>query len=371
MTNRQIVLAIIGLLIALACFFLAKNLIDSKSPPPRNEAKQGRKLVRVMEAQNTTLRPQTDLLVSLSSRNKIELFTEVNGRLLDGGKEFREGQRFNKGEAMLRLDTEEQRMNLLAQKTAFLNLITSVLPDLKLDFPDNYEAWENYVLNFNEEKPLPPLPEALSKQEKFFLASRNIPNQFYTIKSAEARLDKYILRAPFDGVVLLSSVNPGALVRTGQKVGEFVGEGSFEAEGGVDAEQVSFISMGDSVSFESKEYEGSWTGKVIRIADVIDPATQTVKVYCSIKEKGLKDGMYFNATIHSAPVENALRIDRSLLTDGSQLFAVKDSVLKLLPVDIVRRGVRTALVKGIPDGTVLLSESVNNAYEGMEVTPTE
>jgi len=371
MSKRQIVLLILGVLFLVFSFIIAKSLIDGKAPPPRMEQTQAKKLVKTSITQNGNINPETELLMMMESRDRIELFTEVNGRLLSTGKEFREGTAYAAGESILRLDDEEQRMNLLAQKTGFLNTLTSVLPDIKLDFPNSYSRWENYVLDFDEKKSISELPEAANKQEKFFLSSRNIPNQFYSIKSAEARLDKYSVRAPFAGKVILSSVNPGALVRTGQKIGEYVGAGNFEAEGGISADKLDFVSLGDSVRFTSNEGSGMWKGKVQRIAETIDASTQTVKIYCSVNGSGLKDGMYLNAVVYSEAVDDCIRIPRDLIIGDSAVFAVQDSKLKLIPVEVVRKGVKSALLKGVPNDTVLLSEALNNAYDGMPVTPQQ
>ena len=38
----------------------------------------------------------------------------------------------------------------------------------------------------------------------------------------EATLDKYTIKAPFNVVVTQSNINPGTLVRNGQKLGEFI-----------------------------------------------------------------------------------------------------------------------------------------------------
>ncbi len=371
MSKRQIVLLILGVVFLALCFIIAKKLIDSKTPPPRMEQSQAKKLVKTTVARNSNLNPETELLMMMESRDRIELFTEVNGRLLNAGKEFREGTSYAAGESILRLDDEEQRMSLLAQKTAFLNALTSVLPDIKLDFPNSYSGWENYVLDFDEKKAISELPEPKTKQEKFFLSSRNIPNQFYSIKSAQARLDKFTLRAPFAGKVILTSVNPGTLVRAGQKMGEFVGAGNYEAEGGISADKLDFVSVGDSVRFSSHEGSGEWKGKVVRIAETIESSTQTVKIYCSVNGSGLKDGMYLNAVVYSEAVNDCIRIPRELIIGDTAVFAVQDDKLKLIPIELVRKGVKSALVKSVPNGTVLMSEALNSAYDGMPVTPQQ
>lgn len=369
MSLRQIIILALGLLFLFLCFRIAKGLIDAKPEPPKVVPKAARKLVRTMVATNSELRPQTFFLGKVIARNRMEVFAEVNGRLLAGGKEFREGTLFRSGESILRLDDEEQRMALYAQKTAFINAVGNILPDLKLDFPESFPRWEAYALSLNEQAALPAMPEPATDQERLFLSSRNITNQYYTIKSAESRLEKYRIPAPFDGVVAQALVNPGALVRAGQKMGEFIGEGSFEVEGAISFSELDFVKIGDEVNFSSREVSGSWTGRVIRISEFLDPTTQTVNIYCSVSGSGLKDGMYLDGVVQSDAVQNCIRLNRDLVLGDTLVFALKDSVLDAIRVELIKKGEKTALIRGVPDGALLLREPVNNAYSGMPVTP--
>jgi len=49
------------------------------------------------------------------------------------------------------------------------------------------------------------------------------------------------------------------------------------------------------------------------------------------------------------------------------LFVVRDSILELIDVNPVYFSAETAVIKGIEDGTLIVSRQVPGAYEGMQV----
>ena len=55
-------------------------------------------------------------------------------------------------------------------------------------------------------------------------------SNYYGVKSAEERLNKYKITAPFDGVISTSFVENGTMARAGLILGEFINSDSFEIE---------------------------------------------------------------------------------------------------------------------------------------------
>ena len=55
------------------------------------------------------------------------------------------------------------------------------------------------------------------------------------------------------------------------------------------------------------------------------------------------------------------------MIENNQLFVVKDSVLDLITVDPVYFSADNVVVKGIANGTLILSKPLPGAYSGMQV----
>jgi membrane fusion protein (multidrug efflux system) len=303
----------------------------------------------------------------LVALDHVDVYAEVSGVLLPTGKRFRPGNRFEKGEPLIRIDDSVYRNNLLAQKSGLLNTLTILLPDLSIDFPESGERWRAYLEHFDLHKPLLPLPEVGSEKERYYIASRNVYSQFYTIKSMEATLAKYTIRAPYGGVVTASEINPGTLVRQGQKLGEFASTDAYEMEAFADLEEVRLLRVGMPVALTCDDLPGTFEGTVSRINEVIDQRTQLVGVYITTTDERLRDGLYMTASIESDPIIGAVRIPRSALVGNGHVWVVRDSMLMLREIDVGAYEDGEIVVRGLADGTVLVTEPPDNAVEGMQL----
>jgi len=132
-------------------------------------------------------------------------------------------------------------------------------------------------------------------------------------------------------------------------------------------QDLEFITAGDSVILTDPRSGFTHKGTLSRISDNLDAATQTVKVFARVPSSRLKDGMYLEGRIFSDKVSDCVRVKRNLLVGDSVLYAVADSVLNPVRIAVLRTSEERALVRGVPDGTMILSEPLSNAYPGMPV----
>ncbi len=367
MKKRQIIIVAIAVAIVVVSFVVSGRMGKSKAVAPVASKPDMARLIRVAKVENSTLPNQVEVTGRLVAADRIELFAEVNGILLPAGKPFKAGVSFRQGEVLLAIDSEEARLGILAQKSTLLNQIAQLMPDLKIDFPESYARWEAYLAGFDVNKPLKALPEPASSKEKFFITSRNIYNTFYTIQGQESRLQKYKVIAPFNGTLTEATITRGTLVRTGQKLGEYISTDSYELEGAVGIHEIKYLKPGDKVRMSSADITGEWTGTVKRISDKIDPSTQTFKVFIETRGADLKDGMYLSGTIEAGQIEGVREINRNLLVNKGFVYAVANGALTLVPVDVVKYTAKGVIVRGLPQGAEVLSEPVSGAYEGMSV----
>jgi len=268
---------------------------------------------------------------------------------------------------LLSIEDSVYRNTVLSEKSALLNQMTLLMPDLLIDFPEHAGPWKLYVDNFSIEHSLLPLPPAANDRLRNYVAARNIYGKYFAVRSMEEMLGKYTIRAPFDGVVTVSEANPGILVRNGQKIGEFAATTEFELELSAAVRDAGLIHKGDRVLVSSDDFDNAVEARVARVNEAIDPNTQTVGVYVLLNDSRLKDGMYVSASL-SVQVDDAVLIARELLDRESRLFVLRDSVFTLLPVEVVSLDGNTAIVRGIPEGSSLLSEPVEGVYDGMSIS---
>jgi hypothetical protein len=280
---------------------------------------------------------------------------------------FKAGQPYRQGEALLRINSSEHYASVQSAKSNFFNLITSLMPDLRLDYPDAFPVWQNYLNSFDVNKSLPALPETTSENVKYFITGRGVYTTYYNVKNLEQRLGKYGISAPFNGVLTEALVTKGTLIRQGQKLGEFIDTSVFEVELAIEKSYSDLLKLGEKVALQTLEGDKTFSGIVTRVNEKIEQASQTVKVFVEVKGEGLKEGMYLEAQLEAKEESEAIEISRKLLVDETQLFVVRDSILDMIQVDPVHFSAKTVVVKGVPDGTHILSKPVPGAYAGMLV----
>lgn len=363
---RKIIIVVAGVLLLIGANFLS-NYFSSSKKVPKQKLEKVVKTVFVNEIKNKSIPIHISANGNLVAKNKLELYAEVQGLLENKNNDFRPGVTFKKGQTILKINSDEFYASILSQRSSLESLIASMIPDIRLDYPNSFKNWETYLNRFDVNKPTSILPESLSNQEKLFVTAKGIYTSYYSLKNLEQRLTKYTIKAPFNGIVTETNVTNGALVRSGQSLGEFIDPSIYELELSVNAEFAHFLDIGKTVELKNLSLDKSWLGKVSRINGKIDITSQTIQVFVDVKGKDLQEGMYLEADVSVKEEKNAIEIDRKLLIENKAVFIVRNNVLDLVEIDPVYFKDHTVVIKGLNNGTKLVSKPIPGAYDGMPI----
>jgi len=363
---RKIILSVLGVALIIGAIIYANYLIDNKHKPKPVIPKVV-KTVLVDTVKNTTVPIVITANGNLTALQRVELYSEVQGLFKTGSKLFKPGQKFNKGETLIRLDASEYYASVQSAKSTLYNSIAAIMPDLRLDFSDVFQKWQTYLNSFDLNKTTPKLPEISNEKENYFITGRGIVSAYYNVKNLEQRLTKYRITAPFSGILTEALVTEGTLVRNGQKLGEFINPSVYEMEVAISKSFADVLKEGEDVTLTSLDNSKTYKGKVSRVNGSIDATTQTITAYIEVKHSDLKEGMYLEANLNAEKVENAIEIDRNLLLDSQEIYVVNDSLLDVIAVKPVHFSNAKVILKDVPNGTVILRKPVPGAYAGMHV----
>jgi membrane fusion protein (multidrug efflux system) len=364
---RLAISIVLGILLLGGAYFLSQKIADSKETP-KGKVKKSSSTVFVDFVKNTNSPIYIETNGTIRAQQRIEIFSEVQGVLKSTKKPFKPGTRYSKGELMLEMDSQEFYSSLVSQRSVLYNNIVAIMPDLKFDLPDSFKQWQKYLNEFDIQGTVKELPKPLNDTEKYFINAKQIVSTYYTIKNLEERLQKYKIYAPFSGILTEAVVDPGTLVRTGQKLGGFINPAVFELEANVNAEYLENLRVGKKVAVRNLKGNNQWNGFVKRINGLIDPTTQTVQAFIQVSGRGLTEGMFLEATIMARTESNVVEINRSLLSNDNKVFVVQhDSVLTARGVNVVHFSDKKAMIRGLADGESLLSKPLPGAYDGMIV----
>ena len=366
---RRIIVACVGTLIVVGIGYSLKEKFASreKSSPPMSFRERA-KTVQATPVSYQSREISISNMGRVLSENAVDLIAEVQGEMRRGSVPIKRGQRFRQGQVLFRIDDEEARLSLYAQKSNFITAIAGVLPDLRLDLPDAYPIWQTYFDSLSVEKRLLKLPAVNSSQEKVFFSTRNIINQYYTIKSAEERLSKYIVRAPFSGSFLDVLVEAGSVVNTGTQVARIARSNRLEIELPVRANDLGFVKRGMRVKLFSPTGESLPRGEVTRIGSVVDPTTQSVNIYIRFSpNQQILEGQYLRVEIPGTRIKDVMEIPRMAVYNQNEVFVVADSVILARKIQVEKLNNETLYFTGLPEGEMVVTEGLVNAYDNMPV----
>ncbi|MDA0793519.1 MAG: HlyD family efflux transporter periplasmic adaptor subunit [Bacteroidetes bacterium] len=365
---RRILLSVLGILILVVAFSLSKSIANG-NPPPRKEAGKVVKDVYYVEVKNNVYNVQIPSNGVLEAYQRIKVTARVQGLMQTISPLFKSGQAYKKGQTLVQIESSEFRSNVISQRASLYNLITSVLPDLELDFPEAYEIWKAFLLQFDVEQTVPALP-AMEENVRLFISGRGIISSYYALQNLEKSLTFYSIKAPFDGVLVAANVTEGSLIRPGQELGDFIAPDHYELKVALPKSYVEKIAVGASVELKSIDTQKTYPGKVARINAKVTTQTQSVEVFIRVSNPELKEGMYMESQIGALEFENVFSIDRGLLDGDQQLYLIEKNQLQLKQVKVVHFTETDAIVSGLTDGQLLVAQPIIGAYQGMEVNPT-
>lgn len=367
-TVRKWILFILGFVVIALSFQLSKKIANS-NPPPRRQAEKVVKNVFTKEVINGSYNVQIPSNGVLEAYQRIKITSRVQGLMQTINPLFKSGQSYRKGQILVQIASSEFNSNVIAQRASLYNLITSVIPDLQLDFPQAYQSWKTYLKEFDVEKATPPLPD-MDEDVRLFISGRGIISSYYSLQNLEKSLTFYTIRAPFDGVLIAANVTEGSLIRPGQELGDFIAPDHYELKVALPKSYVEKIDVGATVELKSIDTQKKYTGTVSRINAKVNTETQSVEVFIRVSSSELKEGVYLEALIGALEFNDVVALDRGLLNGDQELYLVEDDKLVLKKVEVAHFTDSHAVVRGLKDGVVVVAQPIIGAYQGMEVIST-
>ncbi len=355
---------ILYVLIVISVSFIACNSGEDESM-----AKQEEQKVQSPELLTVTLEERFQT-IPLSGRikadNRLMIFPEIQGKILPFEKAFREGTAYQKGETILNFDSEEIRLQLQSSKSRFKTLVAQVLPDIKMDFPDSFPNLNAWYSSLHPEKAVPDLPDINDPQLRQFLSSRGIFDNYYQTKSAESKLQKFTIAAPFTGTLSMAQAEAGQVVGPQFHLGTLVDPASFILEASVDRQEIARIETGSSIDVFDQNRSSTWSAVIERINPSLDPKTQMVSIYLSVEGDDLREGMYLEGALPSKEGSFLARIPRSALSRTGEVYVVENDAIKQRPVEVMNIENVHIWVSGLRNGDRIVVNA-KPAYSGLKL----
>lgn len=169
------------------------------------------------------------------------------------------------------------------------------------------------------------IPQFEYEQDKFELQAQRA-----AYEGAKLQLSYTRILAPVDGVIAERSVKLGNMIQANSNLFRIVGMDPLQAVLNVPERQLGILKASQAVQLEADALPGKkFTGDILRIAPVVDPASGTFRVTCEFHDRTaeLKPGMFGRIEIVYDHRDDALTIPRSALIeeDGETAVFVVDN----------------------------------------------
>jgi len=329
-----IVVSVVGGLLALLVGFhlfvgyKINQAMASASAPPQT--------VTLMTAQSSDWQPQISAIGSVRAVRGVDVTTEVTG--LVRSLEFRSGEDARRGQVLVRLNADADVATLHALEAA-ADLAATVYARDKLQF----EA------------------QAIS-QAQLDADAADLRNKRAQAAAQAALVEKKILRAPFDGRLGITTVNPGQYLNTGDKVVTLQQLDPVYADFRLPQEDLAQVRTGLEVRLSLDAFPGeSFDGKITAVDPLIDSASRNFQAEATIANPAHKllPGMFVRITVLSGNQQRYLTLPQTAITFnpyGSTVFlAQKDDKGKRTAQQTFvttgpTRGDQVAVLSGIKEG---------------------
>lgn len=281
------------------------------------------------------------------ARRSVTLSPETGGEIKE--LELSAGSRYAKGDILMRLDTVDAELAIDVVNTRLLEA--------------RRQAERARQLRANRVASVANVDDAENTLKRIQIE----------LKQAEEALAKRTLRAPFDGVAGIPKVELGDRVTPTTAIATLDDRSELLVEFDIPELYHTRVENGMTITARTPSLADQvFTGSIDQIDSRVDPGNRSVAVRAVLPNQDdlLRPGMSFAVEIRLSGQDYPLIPELALiwLKGQSNVWAVRDGKVDLVPVRIVKRLNSTILVEGqIEKGDLVVIEGVQRLRPGSEV----
>jgi len=357
--KTKIIYGFVSLSLIVLAFVASGFIVNSKAKPKVENAKQNSMYVKT---QNVSLKETQSNMAyrgRVASFDNIALAAEVSGKIMQADVRFKAGEQFKKNDVLLKIYSQDVESALKSSKSSFLQIISKILPDIQVDFEDQYQKWNLFFQAIDPQKPLPKLPEISSNQEKVFLASNQVLSNYYNLQQQEINLSKYKILAPFDGTFKKVNKEIGAVASPGAELANISRTNKLEIIVSIFPEDLKWLEKGDEVKISNNKGLID-VAQISRISSFVDENTQSANIYLTYHPKAenlILEGEFIDVFFKGAKVYG-FEIPREALINDKAVYELIDHKLVPKSIEIVRRLEDSFIITGIDSNKTIVTESL-------------
>jgi RND family efflux transporter MFP subunit len=288
-----------------------------KGPPPAK--------VAVSTVETGMITPQVEFIGTVFYEEVSDVASELSGLVEE--VRFDEGQRIKKRQVLIKLGSDILNKRLLAVSATYEQAL-SELEIARIEFERRKKLFKTKSIS-----------EQSYDENRFRVKGieKRVSSLKAEVERIEIELQKKIIRAPFDGIIIKRQVDRGEWLDEGATVAILAKDDVIDIVANVSEEFIPFIQVGMPIKATVNGNEIS--GSVIAVIPRGDVATRTfpVKIRAS-NTLALIEGMSARVLLPVGTPRKALVVSRDAVIavlGQTVVYTVKDSKAQIIPVDVI------------------------------------
>ncbi len=302
----------------------------------------------------------------------VTLVSEVSGKITGISENMKTGMKFSKGEVLFQIDPTDYELRLKSAKAQLLQQ-KMLLKTEQRNHDIARMEWEEFSKQNPDVKP----DSMTLRIPQLKIAEANFRTAEANLELAEINLERTRVKAPFNGVVIKRSIDPGQFVGAGTALAITYGTESANIYVPVKNSELQWLNR----NFKGKavlkaNYLGedkTWEARLVRKEAAVDNSSRMTNLVLEVKNPytsriDLPFGLFVNAEISGREIENIIEVPRHLVKADNTILSVVDDKIDFKKVKILKFSDETAIIEsGLKETDQVVISSLDIATQGMLV----
>lgn len=358
----------------------ALALVASRPEPAKATRKSLGTPVEVMRARLAEHAVLIEAQGQVEAEQRLELRSEIAGRITWVNPALREGRRLKRGAQLLRLDAREYQAAWREAQAAEADASLALQQEeARVDVAKREWAQRQDAPSAASR---PQANKSLALREPQLTAARaRLEAAQAAVERAQLNVERTRLKAPFDALVLSETVEAGRVVSPGETLVTLAGTAAFRVDTSLPVEKLRYLSFASSggpgsaakVSLRLADQEVVRDGVVDRLAGEMARAGRMARVIVRVPEPfrdgepPLLLGAFAHVELSGGTLEEVIAVPRQALRDEGYVFVVSSQQrLDMRLVDIAwSTRAQAYLRQGVTEGERVVTSLIAAPAQGM------
>jgi RND family efflux transporter MFP subunit len=372
-------------LVLVAGVVLVQLLVAAKPEPEKNDEEIRPVSLYVDEVTSEVVTISVKTQGEVRPKTEIDLVPQVSGRIVAMSESFNEGAEFVPNSMLMKIDDADYQVAAIgaearvaeAQTVLERELATARIKEEEWSNDRQTEEPTQFALN---------LTQVAEAEAKLRSARANL-------QKARLDLERTEIKVPFYGRVRERNVGIGQYVTAGTRMGRVFSIDTVEVRlpltdaqlvelnlpmGFMESDLVEAPRVSFRASLGNRDYY--WQGRIVRIDAAVDRETRLIYATAEVADPyglgategmPMAVGMFVSAEIESITEQSAYVMPRLALRNKDKVYVINaENRLEIRTVDVLSTSEERVLVtSGVNPGDRVVTSTLPNAVDGMEVEP--